>query len=194
MRNVLREMTGDYVCGHYFQGLESPANDRFIERLRGDARVAHNPFLVSDSMEASYVAVHLWAKAVARARTADDLHAVRRALGAIEFDGPGGLVRVDASDLNTKKHVRVGLVKSDRSIEQVWSSPEAIAPIAYPGTRSSRQWQALLEEYRTRWKGHWSNPTTEFGGQSRSLGAVAPATTGASGAVLTTRRKTSGRA
>ena len=55
MRNVLREMVGDYVCGHYFQGLKSAANDRFLERLRGDAKIDRNPFLVSDAMEASYV-------------------------------------------------------------------------------------------------------------------------------------------
>ena len=158
MRNVLREMVGDYVCGHYFQGLESAANARFLERLRGDAKIERNPFLVSDAMEASYVAVHLWAKAVAVAGTADDLGAVRRALGTIEFDGPGGVVRVDPSGLNTRKFCRVGRVKADRSIEQVWASSEAIAPIAYPGTRSSAQWGALLEEYRTRWNGHWSNP------------------------------------
>jgi urea transport system substrate-binding protein len=114
-------------------------------------------------MEASYVGVHLWANAVAQAGTPDDLAAVRRALGTIEFDGPGGLVRVDPSGQNTKKHARVGRVKSDRSIEQVWSS-EAIAPIAYPGTRSSQEWETLLEEFRKRWNGHWSNPRPESGG------------------------------
>jgi urea transport system substrate-binding protein len=164
MRNVLRHMIGDYVCGHYFQSLESAANGRFLERLRGDDRIERNPFLVSDAMEASYVAVHLWAKAVATAGTADDLSAVRRSLGKVEFVGPGGIVRVDPSGLNTRKHARVGRVTGDRNIEQVWASPEAIAPVAYPGTRSSAEWEALLEEYRTRWNGHWSNPGTEQGG------------------------------
>jgi urea transport system substrate-binding protein len=158
MRNVLREMVGDYVCGHYFQGLESAANAQFLERIRGSARIELNPFLVSDAMEASYVAVHLWAKAVVLAGTADDLDAVRRAVGKVEFDGPGGPVRVDPSGLYTRRFCRVGRVKADRNIEQVWASPAAIAPIAYPGTRSGAEWEALLEEYLARWKGHWSNP------------------------------------
>ena len=161
MRNVLREMVGDYVCGHYFQTLKSAANDRFLERLRGDAKIEHNPFLVSDAMEASYVAVHLWAKAVALAGTADNSGAIRQALGTIEFLGPGGPVRVDPSAQETRKHSRVGQISADRSIEQVWSSPEPIPPIAYPGTRSADQWEALVEGYRTRWKGHWSNPAAE---------------------------------
>ena len=62
LRNVLREMVGDYVCGHYLQSIESPDNDRFLARLRGNPKVESNPFLVSDGMEASYVAVHLWAR------------------------------------------------------------------------------------------------------------------------------------
>jgi urea transport system substrate-binding protein len=164
MRNVLREMVGDYVCSHYFQTLRSPANDRFLERLRGDAKIEHNPFLVSDAMESSYVAVHLWAKAVALAGTPDDRESIRRALGSIEFVGPGGLVRVDPSTLDTRKHTRVGKISADRGIDLVWSSPNAIPPIAYPGSRSSAQWEALIEGFRSRWKGHWSNPNVEASG------------------------------
>ena len=81
MRNVMREMVGDFVCGHYLQTVRSDANDRFLERLRGDAKLDRDPFLVSDTMEASYVGVHLWAKAVTLAGTADDLPAVRGASG-----------------------------------------------------------------------------------------------------------------
>jgi hypothetical protein len=55
----------------------------------------------------------------------------------------------------------VGRVKTDRSIEQVWSSPEPIAPIAYLGTRSSAQWDTMIEGFRKRWNGHWSNPASE---------------------------------
>jgi urea transport system substrate-binding protein len=164
MRNVLRHMVGDYVCGHYFQGVDSPANSRFIERLRGSAKFAQNPFLVSDAMEASYVAVHLWAQAVAATKTLDDLKAIRQALGKIEFEGPGGLVWVDPSELTTRKHARVGRIEANRSIAEVWSSP-AIAPIAFPGTRSSAEWEALLEKYRTLWNGHWSNPALEEAGR-----------------------------
>jgi urea transport system substrate-binding protein len=160
MRNMLRQMVGDYVCGHYFQSAESDANTRFLGRLKASARLEKNPFLVSDAMEASYVAVHLWAKAVAAAGTPDDSKAVVRALGTIEFEGPGGLVWVDPSALNTRKHARVGRIESDRTIAEVWSSP-AITPIAYPGSRSSAEWEKLLEEYRTRWNGHWSNPALE---------------------------------
>ena len=106
LRNVLREMVGDYVCGHYFQSVQSPENDRFLARLRGNAKIEQKPFLVSDAMEASYVAVHLWAQAVAQAGTADDLVALRRVLGNIEFVGPGGPVRVDPAAQNTRKRAR----------------------------------------------------------------------------------------
>src|SRR5262249_18056956 len=123
MRNMLREMVGDYVCGHYFQVVESDSNTRFLERLRASAKFQRNPFLVSDAMEASYVAVHLWAKAVAAARTPDDLKALTRALGTIEFEGPGGLVWLDPTALNTHKHARVGRIGPDRTIAEVSSSP-----------------------------------------------------------------------
>ena len=86
---MLREMVGDYVGGHYFQGVESAANNQFLKRLRGDAKIDRKSFLVSDAMESSYVAIHLWAKAVSLAGTADDLEAVRRASGESNSRAPG---------------------------------------------------------------------------------------------------------
>jgi urea transport system substrate-binding protein len=157
IRNVWREMVGDYVCGHYLQSLKSPANDRFLERLQGDTNTDRDPVLVSDATEASYVGVHLWAKAVALAGNADNLDAVKDALGKTSFEGPSGIVRLDPQALNTSRHVRVGRVRLDHTIDQIWSSVEPLSPISCPPTRSEAQWETLIQGLRARWKGHWSN-------------------------------------
>ena len=57
-------------------------------------------------------------------------------------------------------------VRSDDTIEEVWSSPEPIIPVAYAHTRSTAAWEAVAEDLHRRWKGHWSNTGTAPGGPS----------------------------
>jgi urea transport system substrate-binding protein len=157
LRNVRQEMVGDYVCGYYLDCRIPSANDRVADQMRGDDETDGSLSVISDATASSYVAVHLWAKAVGLAGSADDLGALSGTLGKVDFAGPCGLVRVESAGLSTRKHARVCSVRSDHTIEEVWSSPEAISPIAYPNTRSSAQWDAFAEELRMSWNGHWSN-------------------------------------
>jgi urea transport system substrate-binding protein len=156
LRNVLKEMIGDYVCGHYFQGLESPENNRFLALLGGEKELGPG-HPVSDAMEAAYMGVHLWATAVARAGTLDDLGAIRRALVALKLAGPGGPVELDPVVQCDAKYCRVGRVDRDRTIKVVWSSPTLLKPVAYPATRTPGQWEELVRGLHDRWGGHWSN-------------------------------------
>src|SRR5262249_40928480 len=87
---ALSDVAGDYAAWSYFESIDSPANRRFLDRLRvkfGPQRQA------SDPEEASYVGVHLWAQAV-RAAGSGGPAAGRRALGGAGLPGPpgGGLV------------------------------------------------------------------------------------------------------
>jgi urea transport system substrate-binding protein len=107
-------------------------------------------------MVAAYMGVQLWAAAVTRAGTFEDLAAVRRALAALTLPGPGGAVKIDPATQCDAKFARIARVGADRSISIVWSSPLPYKPIAYPATRSRADWDALVATLHRRWGGHWS--------------------------------------
>ena len=83
-------MAGEYLAGSYFQSVDTEANRRYLKLLREFRNTAP---VTTDSMEAGYVAVHLWAQAVGKAGSAQ-VTAVRKTLGGQSYDGPGGLTRV----------------------------------------------------------------------------------------------------
>jgi urea transport system substrate-binding protein len=155
LRNILRQMAGDYLCGHYYQSLATRANQRFLTRLAADPRFGPD-VVVSDAMVAAYMGVHLWASAVGRARTFEDLPAIKHAMAALALPGPSGTVRIDPQAQCDAKYARVARVGDDRSINILWSSPTPEKPIVYPATRSRARWNALIDSLHAGWGGHWS--------------------------------------
>jgi urea transport system substrate-binding protein len=109
-------------------------------------------------MVAAYMGVHLWAAAVRRAGTFEDLPAIRKAMAAIPaLSGPGGPVHIDRTAQCDAKYARVARVGDDRSINILWSSPHPEKPVVYPATRSRAEWNALIERFHAAWGGHWSS-------------------------------------
>ena len=149
LRYILKEMAGDYLCGHYDQSLPTPENARFLARLALDPRIGANP-VVSGAMVAAYAGVQLWARAVERGgqRALDDLSAVRTAMTAVTLSGPGGPVKIDPVVQCDAKYARVAQVEREREIAIVWSSPAPIPPIAYPATRTRDEWDKLILSLR----------------------------------------------
>jgi urea transport system substrate-binding protein len=155
LRNILRQMAGDYLCGHYYQSLPTDENQRFLARLSADPRFGRD-VVVSDAMVAAYMGVRLWAAAVARAGTFEDLPAIRQAMAALALPGPGGTVRIDSGSQCDTKYARVAQVRDDRSIDILWSSLDPEKPVVYPATRSRARWDELIEGLHAGWGGHWS--------------------------------------
>jgi urea transport system substrate-binding protein len=130
----LRNLLPEHVHGHYgtccyFQSLDTPANRMWIDGFRrefGYDRVTDDP------MEPAWCLVHLWKKAVEKAGSFDT-QAIRQAFrDGLEFDGPGGRVRLDPKTQHTSKYFRLGRIRRDRQFDIVQSSPEPIAPDPYP--------------------------------------------------------------
>jgi urea transport system substrate-binding protein len=156
LRNILRQMAGEYLCGHYYQSLNTRQNKQFLARLARDPRFGADA-VVSDAMVAAYMGVHVWAAAVRRAGTFEDLPAIRRAMAALTpLPGPGGPVRLDPGTQCDAKYARVARVGADRSINILWSSERPETPVVYPATRSRERWDALIASLQAGWGGHWS--------------------------------------
>ncbi|MFN7731344.1 MAG: transporter substrate-binding protein [Pirellula sp.] len=130
----LRSIAPEAVAGHYsawsyFQALDSLANRKFVQAFQadyGDDRVLDDP------MEAAYTAVYLWKAAVEKAGSTQT-DAVRKAIqSGLEFDAPGGRVRIDPRNQHLYKRFRLGRTRLDRKFDVVYESPEWIAPDPYP--------------------------------------------------------------
>lgn len=147
-----KETLGDYAAWNYFQSIDRPENQIFVEKFRrryGRQRVTADP------MEAAYLGVHLWAQAVEEAGTTDT-PAIRQALRKQKFDAPSGLVRIDSENQHTWKTVRLGRIVEGGQFEIVWSSERPIRPEPYPSSRSPAAWKAFLTSLYKEWGGRWT--------------------------------------
>jgi urea transport system substrate-binding protein len=146
---------GDYATWNYFQSIDKPENHAFIKRFRsryGPQRVTTDP------MEASYIAVNLWAQAAESIDT-NDVRAVRQAVLHQRFEAPEGVVYVDPENQHTWKTVRVGQISADNQFEIIWSSERPVRPEPFPASRPHEAWAAFLAKRYDSWGGRWTPST-----------------------------------
>jgi urea transport system substrate-binding protein len=120
-------VAGHLVAWNYYQTTPGTQNERFVaayKRKYGEKRVTADP------IEAGYVQVHLWARAVEKAGSTDP-EKVREASKGLVFDAPEGKVTVDEQNQHIYKTARIGEIKADGQIEEVWDSGEPIKPDPY---------------------------------------------------------------
>jgi urea transport system substrate-binding protein len=88
--------------------------------------------VTSDPMEAAYFQIYLWKLAVEKAGdfAVDKLRDALRS--GIEYDAPGGKVKVDPKTQHTYKRFRMGRIREDRQFDIIYEAPEWTAPEPYP--------------------------------------------------------------
>lgn len=117
-------IAGHYVAWNYYQTTDTDRNREFVAAFQdkyGADRVT------SDPMQAGYNGVYLWAAAVEKAGTTD-VDAVREAAAGISLEAPEGPITIDGDNQHLYKTARVGVVRPDGLIEEVWNSGEPIKP------------------------------------------------------------------
>jgi len=120
-------MTGHLVSWNYYQTTDTPENEAFVSKYKekyGADRVTDDP------IEAAYIQVYLWAAAVEKAGSTD-VEAVREAAKGLEFQAPEGLVKIEGENQHLWKPVRIGIVREDGLIDEIWSTGEAVKPDPY---------------------------------------------------------------
>jgi urea transport system substrate-binding protein len=150
----LDSMIGDYSAWTYFQSIDTPENHRFVRDFQqrfGQQRV------VTDPMEAAYVGVKLWAKAVAEAGAITP-RAIRNAMRNQRLHAPEGDVRIDAESQHTWKTPRIGQVRADGQFDLIWTASAPEAPEPYPPSRTAEDWRAFLHDLQRGWGGQWTAP------------------------------------
>jgi urea transport system substrate-binding protein len=120
-------LTGHLAACRYFQSVNTPANKEFVERFKakyGKDRVT------TDAIESAYSAVYLWKLACEKAKSFD-VDKVRAALPGLEFDAPGGKIKVDEKNQHVWKKFRIGRINKDRQFDVVYASAEWLKPEPY---------------------------------------------------------------
>ncbi len=132
-------IAGHLVAWNYFQTTETPENEKFVSAFKakyGDNRVTDDP------IEAGYFGVYLWSKAVEKAGSTD-VAAVKEAAKGIEFAAPGGMVTIHSDNQHVAKTVRIGRVRDDGQVAEIWNSGAPVVPDPYLDTY---EWAAGLRD------------------------------------------------
>ena len=117
-------IAGHLVVWNYFQTVDTAENRKFVKAYK--ARYGENR-VTDDPIEAAYLGVYLWKQAVEKAGSTDVVK-VRAAAKNMEFAAPSGNVKIDAKTQHTWKTVRIGKVRSDGQIEEIWNSGRPVQP------------------------------------------------------------------
>jgi len=122
-------LKGHMVSWNYYQTTDTQKNQSFVEAYKkeyGEERVT------SDPAEAAYDAVYLWKAACETADSfavEDVLEAIKS--GEISFDAPEGMITINGENQHLAKTVRIGEVKEDGLIYEVYSTDSAVEPDPY---------------------------------------------------------------
>ena len=135
----LRSMETEHLVGHlaawnYFQSLDSPGNNEFVEAFKNYAEAKGLPGgrsrVTDDPIEAAYFGVYIWKAAVEKVGSFD-VDAVREAVLGLEFPAPGGPKKMHAENHHTYKPVYIGEILADGQFDVIWETPGLVEPEAF---------------------------------------------------------------
>ena len=134
-------LTQHYAAWNYFQSLPGEENRHLQAAYQ--ARYGAGK-LISDPMQASCIAMHLWVQAAREAGSAEP----QRVQGTIlrqTLRAPEGVVSVDAETRHLWKTPRIGKVRPDGQFDIVWDAGKSVEPAPFPAYRYRDEWLTLLK-------------------------------------------------
>ena len=127
---------GQITSSVYFSSLRTARNAEFVAAYRH--AFPKGPVACADA-EASYIAIHLLARAATRAGSVG-VAQVRAAVTACEFDAPQGPVRIDPDTMHACLTPHIGVSRADCQFDVLIESPTPVKPDPY-----LVQWSRTLE-------------------------------------------------
>jgi len=120
-------VVGQLVSWNYYETTKTAENTKFVAAYKakyGADRVTDDP------IEAGYFGVYLWKLAVEKAGSVD-VAAVKAAAKGITFAAPEGTVTIDGDNQHTYKTVRIGKIRADGLIDEVYATDKPVKPDPY---------------------------------------------------------------
>ncbi|MED5579260.1 MAG: urea ABC transporter substrate-binding protein [Nitrospinota bacterium] len=126
-----KALVGHLAAWNYYQSINTPANKRFVADFKtfckkkglpgGTSRVTDDP------IEAAYLGVHIYKKAVEKAGTTN-VDAVRKATYGTGFNAPGGFKKIDERNHHLHKPVLIGEIKKNGQFRVVNATKGLVRP------------------------------------------------------------------
>lgn len=126
-----KSLVGHLAAWNYYQSVNTPANKKFVADFKtfckrrglpgGTSRVTDDP------IEAAYLGVHIYKKAVEKAGTTN-VDAVRKATYGTGFNAPGGYKKIDERNHHLHKPVLIGEIKKNGQFRIVNSTKGLVRP------------------------------------------------------------------
>ena len=86
--------------------------------------------VTADPIEAGYTGVYLWAAAANKAKSLV-VKDVKAAIAGMTFEAPEGLVTVNAKNNHISKTFRMGKIRADGLIDDIYATPKPVDPDPY---------------------------------------------------------------
>ncbi len=122
-----QNIAGQLVSWNYYQTTDTAKNKEFVTAYKS-AFGANKP--TSDPMEAAYTSVWLWKNTVEKAKSFA-VGDVQNAADGVTFEAPEGTVTINGDNHHIAKTARIGEIRPDGLIYEVWSSGKPIEPDPY---------------------------------------------------------------
>jgi urea transport system substrate-binding protein len=124
-------LAGHLTAWNYYETTDTPKNKEFVAAykafastcLKKDASKVHT----DDPIEAGYNAVYIWAAAAEKAKSFE-VEKVREAAKGLKLETPEGPLTVSDWNQHVFKTARIGKVRADGLIDEVWSSKTPLEP------------------------------------------------------------------
>ncbi|MFP3569620.1 transporter substrate-binding domain-containing protein [Paraburkholderia sp. SIMBA_030] len=139
--SAVEQMGADIAEGHitaapYFRSIASATNRACLEKF---GRMYGCETVPNASWEAAYFQVHLFARAM-RAAGSADIETLMPELLRSKFDAPQGPVSIDPSTHHTHLNPRIGRVNQEGQFDIVWESEAPIRPDPYLVAHALGDW------------------------------------------------------
>ncbi len=150
-----RLVAGDYAAWNYFASIPGEWNAAFVKRYEDRWGMAN---AVTDPMEAAWLGVQLWARAVAEVKTTAPAAILRSILSQKIAAPEGDEVRVDVDTQHLWKYFRLGQITPEGTFRIVMTHDSPTAPMPYPRYRSREEWEKFQNDLFEKWGKRWSRP------------------------------------
>ncbi len=119
-----KPLLGHLAAWNYFMSVKNPVNAKWTADYTAWAnkKGVTGQILTNDPMEATYVGIHMWAQAVAKAGSTD-VAEVRQAMYGQTFAAPSGFtLKMDEKNHHLHKPVMIGEVLPNGQFDVVWKT------------------------------------------------------------------------
>jgi urea transport system substrate-binding protein len=129
-----------FTAWSYLQSLPGAANEAFVARLR---RSQGSQAQASDPAVSAYVAVRLWAAAVAEVQS-EQTEVVNANVVHQTVAAPHGFAAVDPQTRHLWRALRIAQARPDGQLVEVWQLPRLVKPAPWPPFRSTEHWTGVM--------------------------------------------------